>query len=211
MIQMSTSQGMLSIQDWMKGLGSLIVKEEVVEVRFKNNRKDFFRNPQGIRLQKDDRVVVEAEGGHDLGTVSLSGESADSQYEQKHASLKKSSLRQVYRKATPVDLETWLLAKKRERSVLLEFRRIAGRLHLEMSIGDVEFRGDGKKVTVYYTADGRIDYRTLIKEYASAFRARIEMKQIGVRQSAAKKGERIITGKIISTNTSARSFQSFVN
>jgi len=190
---MSTSQGMLSTQDWMKELGSLRVKEEVVEVRFKNNRKEFFRNPQGIRVQKDDRIVVEADAGHDLGTISLSGELAENQYEQKDPLQKKSSLKQIYRKATGVDLERWLSAKRRERNVLLESRSIANHLNLEMSIGDVEFQGDGKKVTVYYTADGRVDYRMLISEYAAAFKARIEMKQ---------KGEGINTGKIRSTNTS---------
>ena len=201
MVQMSTSQGMLSTHDWMKGLESLKVKEEVVEVRFKNNRKEFFRNPKGILLKKDDRVVVEAESGHDLGTLSLSGEMAGSQFGQKEASLKVSDLKQIYRKATETDLEKWLSSKKRERKVLLEARQIAGKLNLQMSIGDVEFRGDGRKVTVYYTADGRVDYRMLIKEYAAAFQARIEMKQIGARQNAAKIGGLASCGRELCCST----------
>lgn len=178
LVQMSATQGMFGTQDWVQGLGSLRVKEDVVEVRFKNNRKDFFRNPQGIRLKKDDRVAVEAEGGFDLGTISLSGEPAENQFELKGNSLKTSSLRQIYRKASEVDLEKWLSAKRRERDVLQESRFIADKLNLEMSIGDVEFQGDGKKVTVYYTADGRNDYRPLIREYVATFRTRIEMKQV---------------------------------
>jgi len=201
LVQLSTSQGMLSTHDWMNGLESLKVKEEVVEVRFKNNRKEFFRNARGIRIGKDERVVVEAETGHDLGTVSLAGELAGSQFGQKEVSQKISSLKQIYRKASEADLEKWLLAKRRERQVLLEARSIASRLNLLMSIGDVEFRGDGRKVIVYYTADGRIDYRTLIKEYAAAFRVRIEMKQIGVRQSAAKTGGLASCGRELCCST----------
>ncbi len=186
LVQMSASQGMLSTHDWMKDLGSLSVKEEVVEVRFKNSRKAFFRNPQGIRLNKDDRVVLETERGHDLGTLSLSGELAEKRFEQKHTSSHKSTLKQIYRKATEVDLDKWLDAKRRERKVLLESRSIARELGLEMSIGDVEFQGDGKKVTISYTADGRVDFRELIRKYAIAFGVRIEMKQIGARQNGEK-------------------------
>lgn len=178
LVQMSATQGKFGTQDWVQGLGSLRLKEDVVEVRFKNNRKDFFRNPHGIRIKKDDRVAVEAEGGFDLGTISLSGEPAENQFELKGNSLKTSSLRQIYRKASEVDLEKWLSAKRRERGVLLESRCIADKLNLEMSIGDVEFQGDGEKVTVYYTADGRNDYRPLIREYVATFRTRIEMKQV---------------------------------
>jgi cell fate regulator YaaT (PSP1 superfamily) len=188
LVQMSTSQGMLSTQDLMKDLSSFTIKEEVTEVRFKNNRKAFFRNPKGIRLNKDDRVVLESDGGHDLGTISLSGDLAQKQFELKHSASPASKLKQIYRKATKVDLDKWLEAKRRERNVLLESRSMARELELEMSIGDVEFRGDGKKVTITYTADGRVDFRELIRKYAIAFGVRIEMKQIGARQNAAKVG-----------------------
>ena len=207
LVQMSSSQGILSTHDWMKDLGSLSVKEEVVEVRFKNSRKAFFRNPQGIRLNKDDRVVLETEGGHDLGTISLSGDLAEKQFEQKQTSSHKSTLKQIYRKATEVDLDKWLDAKRRERKVLLESRSIARELGLEMSIGDVEFQGDGKKVTISYTADGRVDFRELIRKYALAFGVRIEMKQIGARQN----GEKVKSAGLTSSNSSKRGVQTFIN
>ena len=175
LVQVSTDQGMLSTGEWMKGLGSLTVKEEVLVIRFKNNRKIFYRNPRGISLQKDDRVVVEAEGGHDLGTVSLTGDQVDKQFEQKSDGDSKSYLKQIYRKASQQDLEKWLEAKRREKGVLLESRKLAHGLQPGMSIGDVEFQGDGKKVAVYYTANGRVDYRDLIRKYENAFRVRIEM------------------------------------
>ena len=129
-VQMSTDQGMLSTTDWMRNLGSFTLEEEVLEIRFKNNRKIFCRNNQGIRLQKDDRVVVEVEVGHDLGTVSLSGELAEKQYELKSKGASKTSLQQIFRKATLLDLEKWLGAKRREREVLLESRKIANDLQL---------------------------------------------------------------------------------
>jgi cell fate regulator YaaT (PSP1 superfamily) len=185
---MSTAQGMLSTTEWMKGLNSLSVKEEVVEIRFKNSRKGFYRNIKGLRLQKDDRIVVEAEGGHDVGTISLTGDLAEKRFEQNLDGSSKTLLKQIYRKATIVDIEKWLTSKKRERDALLVARRLAGDLRLQMSISDLEFQGDGKKVTIYYTADGRVDFRELIRKYAAQFRARIEMKQIGARQSAAKVG-----------------------
>jgi cell fate regulator YaaT (PSP1 superfamily) len=205
LVQMSTSQGMLSTHDWMKDLDSFRVQEEVAEIRFKNNRKAFFRNPKGIRLKKDDRIVVETEGGHDLGTVSLSGDLATKQFEQKHASTPKTTLSRIYRLATEVDLDKWLEAKRRERKVLLESRAIARELGLEMSISDVEFQGDGKKVIISYTADGRVDFRELIRKYANAFRIRIEMKQIGAMQNAAK------IGGIASSNPLGKETHELVN
>jgi len=178
----------MSTHDFFKGLETLTVDEEVVEIRFKNSRKAFFKNNRGDMLLKDDRVVVEVEGGHDLGTVSLTGELADRQFNQKTPGIKKSTLKQIYRKATAIDLENWLSAKRRERDVLLQSRSIASDLKLEMSISDVEFQGDGKKVTIFYTAENRVDFRELIRKYATAFRVKIEMRQIGARQSAAKVG-----------------------
>lgn len=187
MIQMSTSQGALSTHDWMKDLGSFRVKEEVAEVRFKNNRKAFFRNLKGIRLTKDDRVVVATSGGYDLGTISLSGERAEKKYEQHSLSSTKSDLHQIYRKATEADLNKWLEAKRRERKALLESRSIARELKLEIHISDVEFQGDGKKASIYYTADARVDFRELIRKYATSFKVRIEMKQIKTRNITSSK------------------------
>ena len=187
-VQLPANQGKLPTFDAMKGLGNLVVDEEVVEIRFKNNRKLFFRNRPGLSVARDDRIVVEVESGHDLGTVTLTGSMADKQFRQKVPSGSKASLSKVYRKATKADLENWLKAKKRERDTLLEARKIAGNLGLSMSISDAEFQGDGRKVTIFYTSEGRVDFRELVRKYASAFGAKIEMRQIGVRQDAAKIG-----------------------
>jgi cell fate regulator YaaT (PSP1 superfamily) len=161
----------------MRGPGSLQVKEEIVEVRFKHKRKEYFRNARAIRLEQGDRVVVEAEKGFDLGTVSLAGESAGEQLRKIQALGNSSSLKQIYRKAGEADLEKWLSSKRRERRVLLEARTIAHRLNLQMSIGEVEFRADGRKVTLYYQAGGGVDVEALHRTYASAFQVGIEMRQ----------------------------------
>ena len=178
LVQLSTSQGMLSTFDWMKGLGNLTIDEEVVEVRFKNNRKAFFRNPHGLIIAKDDRVVVEVEGGHDVGTISLTGEHAKKQLQKKEAGLEKSSLRPAYRTANKADLETWLDARKHDRETLVKCRERAKYLQLDMRISDVEIRGDGKKVTIYYTTNGRIDLRELLKVCMNEFRMKIEFRQL---------------------------------
>ena len=208
LVQLPTSQGTLSTIDWMKGLEDLAIDEGLLEIRFKNNRKGFFRNPLHISFSKDDMVVVEAEGGHDLGMVSLTGRLAEKQFHQKASAKEKAGLGKVYRKATPVDLENWLSAKGREREVLLESRRLAAEMQLEMSIGDVEFQGDGKKVTVYYTAERRVDFRELVRKYASAFRVRVEMRQIGVRQEAAKLGGLGTCGRELCCSTWKREMNS---
>ena len=176
LVQMSTSQGVLSTNDYIKRMGSLTVDEEVAEVRFKNNRKAFFRNTRGNILQKDERVVVEVDGGLDLGTVSLTGDLAQRQFDQNSPDTIKSSLKKISRKATQEDLKKWLDAKKRERDVLLQSRHLADELQLDMSISDVEFQGDGKKVTIFYTAASRVDFRELTRKYASAFKVKIEMR-----------------------------------
>lgn len=186
--QLPTSQGMLTTHDWMKGLSNLTVEQEIVEVRFKNNRKDFFRNNRLLSLKKDDRVVVDVDGGHDLGTISLTGELAKKQYDKKKGQTDSGLPRQIYRKAVQQDLDKWLDSKKLERGTLIRSRQIARNLDLDMSIGDIEFQGDGRKMTIYYTADKRVDFRELIKQYASEFGVRIEMRQIGARQEAAKIG-----------------------
>lgn len=186
--QLDTSKGMLATHDWMKGLSGLRVGEEIIEVRFKNNRKEFYRNSRILRLQKDDRIVVDVEGGHDVGTVSLTGELARKRYERNASDRQKASLKNVYRIANDTDIEKWLEARKNDRSALLKCRELAGSLRLQMSISDVEFRGDGKKITVYYTADGRVDFRELLKLLMSEFSMKIELRQVGARQNAARTG-----------------------
>ena len=186
--QLKTREGMLATYDWLKGLNNLKLEEEVVEVRFKNNRKDFFRNRRNLRLNKNDRVIVDIEGGHDVGTVSLTGALAKKQFDKKGSGRKNSSLNQVYRIANEADTEKWLEARKDDRPALLKCREMAASLKLEMSIGDVEFRGDGKKLTLYYTADSRVDFRELLKNLMHEFKTKIELRQIGARQNAAKTG-----------------------
>lgn len=186
--RLSTEIGMLATHDWMKGLANLKLEEEVIEVRFKNNRKEFFRNGRNLRLNKDDRVVVDIEGGHDVGTISLTGALAKKQFDKKGSGRQKSSLSQVYRIASESDTEKWLEARKEDRPALMKCRQMAASLNLEMSIGDVEFRGDGKKLTIYYTADGRVDFRELLKHLMHEFKIKIELRQIGARQNAARTG-----------------------
>jgi hypothetical protein len=198
--QLDTSRGMLATHDWMKGLSNLKVEEEVIEVRFKNNRKEFYRNGRMLRLKKDDRIVVDVEGGHDVGTVSLTGELARKRFEKNASGKQLSALNQVYRIANETDLEKWLDARKNDRQALLRCRELADSLGLQMSISDVEFRGDGKKITVYYTADGRVDFRELLKRLMAAFKMKIELRQIGARQNAARTGG-ISTGRANNIST----------
>ncbi len=180
LVQLPTNQGILSSFDWMKGPEMLAVDEEVVEIRFKSNRKVFYRNRIGLELKKDDRIVVETEGGYDLGTVSLSGSLAGKRFDQQSEADDKSQLDRIYRLATQEDLDHWLTAKMREREGLLEVRRIASELGLEMGIGDVEFQGDGSRARVYFTAERSVNFQELGHRFASAFKVKVEMRQIGV-------------------------------
>ena len=147
---------------------------DVFEVRFKNTRKGFYRNASGQSIRQGDMVVVEAQTGYDLARQMRSKRLDPASYEY----------RKIQRRARQSDVEKWLEATSREHQTLIEARRIAATLGLEMKIGDVEFQGDGTKAIFYYIADGRVDFRQLIKVYAEEFRIRIEMKQIGARQEA---------------------------
>ena len=168
LVQMYPSQGKSSTINLIKGLEALSVDEKVVEVRFKNNRKIIYRNNLGFKLQKDDRVVVKAEYGYDLGTISMIGDLAQ----------KKSSLDQILRKATREDLNQWIDAKKKERDVLMKSRMLAAENDLDLGINDAEFRGDGKQVTLFYTTDKNEDLDDLIRKITSSFEIKVEMKQI---------------------------------
>ncbi|MDQ0592394.1 cell fate regulator YaaT (PSP1 superfamily) [Chryseobacterium ginsenosidimutans] len=146
----------------------------------------FFKNVNNIPLHIGSVVTVESSPGHDVGVVSLTGELVKIQMKKKKAS--EESALKIYRQANQKDLEVWQEVRKKEESVKIDARKIAHRLGLEMKITDVEYQGDASKVTFYYTADNRVDFRMLIKEYAGAFRTKIDMKQIGFRQEAAKVG-----------------------
>ncbi len=160
---------------------------DIVEVRFKNTRKEFYKNINHLILTEGDMVAVEASPGHDIGTVSLSGELVREQMKRKGVD-PDSNFKIVYRKVKPTDIEKWEQATARENEVMLRARQIAKSLNLDMKIGDVEFQGDGTKAIFYYIADKRVDFRELIRKFADEFRIRIEMKQIGARQEAGRIG-----------------------
>lgn len=177
----------LSVFDWLSNVNNPSSNRcDLVEVRFKNDRKSFYKNVNNIPLHIGSVVTVESSPGHDVGVVSLTGELVKIQMKKKK--FPEESILKIYRQANQKDLEVWQEARKKEDGVKLEARKIAHRIGLEMKVTDVEYQGDSSKITFYYTADNRVDFRQLIKEYAGAFRTKIDMKQIGFRQEAAKVG-----------------------
>ena len=177
----------LNVFDWLVDVPGNIDETDFVEVQFKNTRKGYYLNSNKIPLEKDDIVAVEASPGHDIGTVTLTGSLVLLQ--MKKARIKSDAeVRRVYRKAREVDMEKYYEAKAKEQNTMIRSRQIAKDLGLEMKIGDVEYQGDGNKAIFYYIADGRVDFRQLIKVLADVFKVRIEMKQIGARQEAGRIG-----------------------
>ncbi|WP_294216686.1 regulatory iron-sulfur-containing complex subunit RicT [uncultured Chryseobacterium sp.] len=177
----------LSVFDWLSNINNPAPNRcDLVEVRFKNDRKSFYKNVNNIPLHIGSVVTVESSPGHDVGVVSLTGELVKIQMKKKRFS--EESALKIYRQSNQKDIEVWQEVRKKEDTVKIEARKIAHRLGLEMKVTDVEYQGDASKVTFYYTADNRIDFRQLIKDYAAAFRTKIDMKQIGFRQEAAKVG-----------------------
>lgn len=158
-----------------------------VEVQFKNTRKGFYLNANNLELEKGDVVAVESSPGHDIGTITMTGRLVNLQ--MKKANLRPEiEIKRVYRKAREVDMEKFNEAKAKEHETMIRSRQIAKGLGLDMKIGDVEYQGDGNKAIFYYIADGRVDFRQLIKVLADNFHIRIEMKQIGARQEAGRIG-----------------------
>ena len=177
----------LNTYDWLADIPDNAEKEEMVEVQFKNTRKGYYKNSNKLKLEKGDIVAVEANPGHDIGTVTLTGQLVPLQ--MRKANLKPDAeIRRIYRKAKPVDMEKFEEAKAKEHETMIRSRKIAADLGLQMKIGDVEYQGDGNKAIFYYIADERVDFRQLIKVLAENFRVRIEMKQIGARQEAGRIG-----------------------
>ncbi|MDR6299709.1 PSP1 domain-containing protein [Mesonia maritima] len=180
----------LSVFDWLSNM-SLPNGQAVfncVEVRFKNGRKHFYKNVDNLSLQIGDVVATEASPGHDVGQVSLTGELVKVQMRKKRVKEDSDEVLKIYRKASQKDIDVWTEARNREEQIKKRAREIAIRLNLRMKISDIEFQGDGSKATFYYTAEDRVDFRQLIKEFAYEFKTRIEMKQIGFRQEAARLG-----------------------
>ncbi|MRT15579.1 hypothetical protein F3C99_01240 [Vitellibacter sp. q18] len=180
----------LTVFDWLSNMQLPANMEpfNAVEVRFKNGRKEYFQNPEKLSLSIGDTVATEAAPGHDIGMVTLTGELVRVQMKKKKLPLKIEALPKVYRKASQKDIDIWQSVRDKEADVQKRSREIAIRLGLQMKISDVEFQGDASKVIFYYTAEERVDFRELIKEFARTFNTRIEMKQVGFRQEAARLG-----------------------
>lgn len=179
----------LTVFDWLANMAlpGGQAPFDCVEVRFKNGRKEFFRNSEKLTLSIGDIVATEASPGHDVGIVTLIGELVKVQMKKKGVNPDGEVLK-IYRKASQKDIDIWSEARDREEPMKVRARELAIALNLEMKISDIEFQGDGSKATFYYTANDRVDFRQLIKDYASEFKIRIEMKQVGFRQEAARLG-----------------------
>ncbi len=180
----------LAVYDWLSDmeLPGNMAPFEYAEIRFKNSRKEFYRVSDKISICIGDALVVEGNPGYDLGIVSSSGELARLQMEKKKSSVNIREVKRILRKASSKELQTWREARDLEDSTMQNSRKIASALNLDMKISDVEYQADKSKAIFYYTAEGRVDFRELIRKYADAFRVRIEMKQIGARQEAARLG-----------------------
>ncbi|MBF1366166.1 MAG: hypothetical protein HXN10_06915 [Porphyromonadaceae bacterium] len=178
----------MSSYDWLNDIPESLQSSDLVEVQFKNTRKGYYLNTERIDLYKGDIVAVESTTGHDIGEVTLTGKLAELAMKNHRYRPDKGEFLHVYRVARPGDLERWEEAKRREEPTMIQARQIASSLGLDMKIGDVEYQGDGNKAIFYYIADGRVDFRQLIRVLADTFHVRIEMKQIGARQEAGRIG-----------------------
>jgi len=180
----------LTVFNWLSDMKIPTDQEtfDVVEVRFKNSRKGFFRNVNNLKLNIGEAIAVEASPGHDIGVISLVGELVKVQMRNKNVKENDPTLLKVYRKATQRDIDIWKTSRDREWETMMSSRKIALRLGLKMKLSDIEYQGDNSKAIFYYTAEERVDFRLLIKELATSFSVRIEMKQIGLRQEAARLG-----------------------
>lgn len=180
-------RGKLHCYNWLEDIPGGMTDFDIVEVQFKNTRKGFYRNSTNLDLAPGDLVAVEANPGHDIGTVTLTGKLVALQMRRVNVK-PDAEIRRVFRKAKPADIDKYEEAKARENDTMIRARKIAESLHLNMKIGDVEYQGDGNKAIFYYIADERVDFRQLIKVLAETFKVRIEMKQIGARQEAGRIG-----------------------
>src|SRR5215204_4110669 len=181
----------LNAFDWLLNMPVADVADEckAVEISFNNgSRKDFFRNTTLHQFEKGDMVCVEGVSGFDLGEVSLTGEIVRLQMKKHEVKEDNPEMKKVLRRASDRDIDTWRHSKSREKEAVIRSRAIAKQLKLEMKISQVEMQADSRKATFFYIADGRVDFRELIKIYASEFKVKVEMRQIGARQESAKVG-----------------------
>lgn len=191
----------LNVFDWLSNMDvPAMHRFDVVEVRFKNGRKEFFRNAKKLDVVTGDPVVVDVPNGHHIGYISLQGELVRLQMSKKGIP-DDESVREIYRKATSRDMERWDEARNREESVMYRTKEIIQQTKLEMKLTDVEFQADGTKATFFYSADGRVDFRELIKMLAGEFRIRVEMRQISVRQEAGRIGGLGVCGRELCCST----------
>jgi len=180
----------LTVFDW---LGNMVLPSnqkafDIFEIRFKNGRKAFYKNVNDLALSTGEAVAVESSPGHDIGTISVSGELVKLQLAKKKISHDSEDIKKIYRKASQKDIDIWQKARAKETNTQREARLIISRLGLKMKLSDVEYQGDNKKATFYYTADSRVDFRQLIRDLAASFKVRIEMKQVDLRHEASRLG-----------------------
>jgi len=200
----------LNVFDWLANMSLPAGQKpfDIVEIRFKNSRKEFYRNRNNLQLGVGNIVVLEAATGYDVGVVSLSGELVRLQMKKKGASAEDNSIKAVLRHATNVDVDKWREAQALEKDTLVRARILSSTLKLDMKINDIEFQGDKSQVSFYYTAPGRVDFRELIRSYASEFRVRIQMWQIGERQEAGRLGGLGSCGRELCCSTWLTDFRS---
>ena len=203
----SRSDHQLNTYDWLADVPGNTESTDLVEVQFKNTRKGYYHNVNGLDLKKGDWVAVESNPGHDIGVVSLTGRLVELQLKKAYLKLGEET-RKVYRLAKESDMDRYYEAKSREEATMIQSRQIAKDLGLQMKIGDVEYQGDGNKAIFYYIADERVDFRQLIKVLAETFHVRIEMKQIGARQEAGRIGGTGPCGRELCCATWMKSFSS---
>ncbi|MEO5569663.1 MAG: regulatory iron-sulfur-containing complex subunit RicT [Bacteroidia bacterium] len=199
----------LNVYNWLSDMELPDGQQQysVVEVRFKGSHKEFFRKQENIDLKTGDIVAVEGSPGHDIGTVSLAGELVRLQLKKKRVEENSPEIKSLYRLARPADIEKWESVKSLESSTMFRARTIANTFGLKMKLSDVEFQGDGKKATFYYTAEDRVDFRELIKKLADEFRIRVEMRQVGMRQEASRLGGIGSCGRELCCSTWLTSFK----
>lgn len=180
----------LGVFDWLTGVPIPSGQQpfDGVEVRFKNTRKNFYRNTSGLQLMPGDLVTVDAAPGHDVGMVSLTGELVRAQMARRNVLVETYELRKVLRKSTQEDIDRWHEARKREEETMLQARQMAREARLDLKVTDVEFQGDGSKAIIYYTAEERVDFRGIVRTMSDRFKVRLEMKQIGARQETGRIG-----------------------
>lgn len=199
-----------NVYDWLADMPlSFNENFNIIEVAFKKgSRKGFYRNSNNLSLTKGQLVVIEAAQGYDVGEVSLQGELVKAQMKKNRVSERDDTIRTVLRVASEQDINTYLDGRNKEQDTMIRARAIAKSIKLDMKIGDVEYQGDGKKATIYYTADDRVDFRELVKVYARDFKVKIEMRQIGARQEAARIGGMGTCGRELCCSTWLSDFKS---